>query len=304
MKVIAVVVSYNRAGLLQDCLSAIAAQQRAADTVIVVDNASTDGAADVARRHPSAPTVVALARNIGGAGGFAVGLDQALAAGADYAWLMDDDTIPTPTALGQLLDTAAAYRGTVDLLGSRAVWTDGTDHPMNTPRPKWRASRAELAAAEAVGAMAIRTSSFVSMLVSADAVRRVGLPCADMFIWNDDFEFSARVLRCGRGLYVASSIVEHRTARLASTDTDPGERFYYEVRNKVWTFRLSKAFGWLDWLTYTGSTARRWVRTLRRSSDRPTLWRVGRRGWHDGFATRPRPAEDVVKQALAAVAHE
>ena len=301
MKIVAVVVSHNRASLLADCLTAIGAQRRPVDGVIVVDNASTDGAADVARRHSCKPAVVALQKNIGGAGGFAVGVHVALESGADYLWLMDDDTVPTPAVLGVLVDTVDNYPGTLDLVASRVVWTNGDDHPMNTPRHKWRASHAEEKAAEAVGGMPIRTSSFVSMLVSSAAVRRVGLPCADMFIWNDDFEFSARVLRGGRGLYVGSSIVEHRTAQLIGADTDPGERFYYEVRNKVWTFRVSKAFGFPDWLAYAGSTVRRWGRTISRSRKRGLLIRVGLRGLRAGLFTRPRESEAVVEAVLKGV---
>jgi len=93
--------------------------------------------------------------------------------------------------------------------------------------------------------------------------------------------------------------VEHRTVRLASTDTDPGERFSHEVRNKVWMFRKSKAFDVLDWWAYAGSSLRRWGRTIWRSQDRRTLLRVGWRGLRDGFTTRPRPSEEVVADALA-----
>ena len=47
--VTAVVVSYNRAGLLDECLSALNAQTRRPDSLVIVDNASTDGALQVAR---------------------------------------------------------------------------------------------------------------------------------------------------------------------------------------------------------------------------------------------------------------
>ena len=45
-RVIAVVVTYNRRDLLTEALSAVLGQTRAPDTVIVIDNASTDGTAD------------------------------------------------------------------------------------------------------------------------------------------------------------------------------------------------------------------------------------------------------------------
>ena len=67
-RVIAVVVTYNRRDLLTESLSAVLAQSRAPDAVIVMDNASTDGTAEmVAARFPSVRLAVAR-RNTGGAG--------------------------------------------------------------------------------------------------------------------------------------------------------------------------------------------------------------------------------------------
>jgi len=293
--VVAVVVSYNRAALLGAALDALAVQSRLVDRTVVVDNASTDDALQVARSHPSGPEVVALQRNTGGAGGFAVGLATAVAdLDADLVWLMDDDTVPTETALEALLGARDAYAGDVAAMASRVVWTDGSDHPMNTPRSRPGASPAELARARAAGAMPVRSMSFVSMLVDARAVREHGLPVSDFFIWNDDFEYSTRLLRRGTGLYVPGSVVEHRTARLVGTDHDPGPRFYYEVRNKVWTFTRSAALAPSERLLYGGSTLRRWARTVARSSDRGTLLKAGGRGlWH-GLVRRPRADSEVL----------
>ncbi|MCL2736616.1 MAG: glycosyltransferase family 2 protein [Propionibacteriaceae bacterium] len=298
-KVIAVVVSYNRPALLGECLDALATQTRPVDAVLVVDNASTDDAALVAARHPSHPHLVVLTQNIGGAGGFATGMDLAVRRfGATWVWLMDDDTIPTRTALDELLKAGAGYGTDVDILASKAVWIDGVEHPMNTARPRWRASSRDVSRARAVGATPLRTTSFVSMLVSAQAVERVGLPVADFFIWNDDFEFSARVLRRGTGLYVPASQVVHKTAAFAGTDIDPGDRFFFEVRNKVWTFSSPQVFSPLDWCAYVASTLRRWVTTWRKSTNRARLLDAGLRGLRAGMTTRPRPTGEVLAQAI------
>ncbi|MDR0848355.1 MAG: glycosyltransferase [Propionibacteriaceae bacterium] len=296
--VVAVVVAYNRADLLKEALDGLAAQSRPVDEVLVVDNDSTDDTYIVATSHPIHAHVVRMTRNIGGAGGFAAGLDLAVRRyGADLAWLMDDDTIPTATALEELLNARDAYGEDVDIAGSKAVWTDGAEHPMNTPRARWRASATAQGKAARASAVPVRTSSFVSMLVSAEAVWRVGLPKADFFIWNDDFEYSARVLRDGVGIYVPASVVVHKTKKFGSSDTDPGERFYYEVRNKIWTL-TSGDFGCLDWFAYSYGTARRWVRTFRKSENRRLLCRVGAKGLVHGLFQSPRPTGDVIEEAL------
>lgn len=289
-RVVAVVVAHDRRDLLRDALDALAAQSRPVDRVVVVDNASSDDSAAVAMEHPVGADVVELARNTGGAGGFAVGLAHALQAhDADLVWLMDDDTIPTPPALAELLAARDAYPGPVALLGSRVVWHDGRDHPMNTPRLRPGASGAKIASARSAGAIPVRSSSFVSMLIDARAVKYHGLPVADYFIWNDDFEYSCRLLRRGVGLYVPASVVEHRTQTFGSTDTDPGERFYFEVRNKLWMFLWSGALAPEERVLYGGATLRRWLMTAVRSSRRGVLFRAGVRGLGRGLFTRPRP---------------
>jgi GT2 family glycosyltransferase len=167
---------------------------------------------------------------------------------------------------------------------------------MNTPRTRPGVSAGAVDAAASVGARPIRSASFVSVLVDADAVRRLGLPIADYFLWNDDFEFTTRLLRSGVGLYGPSSVVVHKTRTFGSTDADPGERFYYEVRNKAWTFTRSPALTPAERLLYGGSTLRRWGRTFLHSEHRDILWTGLRRGLRD--ATRaPRPTADVLLSA-------
>jgi GT2 family glycosyltransferase len=300
-RVVAVVVAYNRHDLLLECLDALDLQTRALDSIVVVDNASTDATAEALRTRSAAPgsvlDIVTLSRNTGGAGGFAAGMRHALEAHRpDLVWLMDDDTIPTPTALAELLAVKSAEPGLV-ILGSKAIWTDGTEHPMNTPKPRIGAGAASRARAAAHGAIAVRSSSFVSMLVDAAAIRVHGLPVADYFIWNDDFEYSTRLLKRGEGWYVPSSVVVHKTKALGSSDADPGERFYYEVRNKLWLFRFARTLAWWEAPLYWAAAARRWARTRRRTTDAGVLRAAGARGWRDGWRSRPRATEDVLADA-------
>ncbi len=306
MRVAAVLVAYNRRELVGEALAALSAQTRPVDHLVVVDNASDDGSAEVIAEALEAwgdrATSLRLTRNTGGAGGFAVGIAQAVAdPEIDWVWVMDDDTIPSPDALAGALETHRAYAeaGPDDLvvMGSRVLWTDGHDHPMNTPKPKIGASKAERARAAQVDAMPIRSISFVSAFLRAGLVREAGLPVADYFLWNDDFEFSARLLRRGRGLFTGRSVVTHKTKIRGSSDQDPGPRFFFEVRNKLWVFRTSGALKWWESVLYQGASLRRWVRTYLRSNDRAQLRDCFGRGWREGWRLNPRPNVAVLADA-------
>jgi rhamnopyranosyl-N-acetylglucosaminyl-diphospho-decaprenol beta-1,3/1,4-galactofuranosyltransferase len=299
--VAAVVVTFNRRDLLLESLAAVTGQSRAPDRVIVVDNASTDGTAAAVGEAFPAVQLAALSQNTGGAGGFACGTSLALAAGADLIWLMDDDTVPEPGALAALLAAREDYPGQPPVLvASRVVWTDGRPHPMNTPRPKPFATQAELSAAAEVGCVPVRSASFVSILVDAAVCRERGLPQADYFLWNDDFEFTTRIIRGRVGLLCPASVVVHKTRTFGSTDVDPGERFYYEVRNKIWMLRSAAPLAPLERILYGGSTLRRWARTFAASSDRATLRRCLGRGLSAGLRSRPRPTEEILAAACPA----
>jgi rhamnopyranosyl-N-acetylglucosaminyl-diphospho-decaprenol beta-1,3/1,4-galactofuranosyltransferase len=291
IRFVAVVVAFNREDLLQECLDALAAQTVPLAGVVVVDNASTDGSLALATSHPLGADVLHLTRNTGGAGGFAVGLARALDGHRpDWIWILDDDTIPRPTALAELdaVIRADTGRPELGLVASRVVWTTGEDHPMNTPRRKPFLGKRERAAAASLGVLPVRSASFVSSLVRADAVRESGLPLADYFLWNDDFEFTAKLLRTRRGVFAPRSVVLHKTKILGSTDNDPGERFYLEVRNKIWLFRRSRALAAWEKPVYVGASLLRWGRTFRHSSDRKVLRDCLRRGLRDGFRSSPR----------------
>lgn len=297
-RVVAVVVTYNRAELLQACLDGLAEQTRPVDAVVVIDNASTDASGEVARAHSIGAEVRTLPTNLGGAGGFAAGVAVALSEHrADWVWLMDDDTVPTPGALAGLAEAVERYgdeRDRLSVLSSAAVWVDGRIHPMNVSRERVGASAEERSAAAAVGARAIRTASFVAILLRADRCREQGLPLADYFIWGDDTEYSARLLREARGLQVTGSVVEHRTKAFGSWQADPGPRFYNDVRNKLWMLTRSPALRGYERLLYGGSAGLGWLRTLARSHRRGTLLRHAARGVRDAVRRGPRPTTEVL----------
>lgn len=283
----AVVVTYERPELLARCLDALLAQTRRADHILVVDNASADATPDILRDRFGADDgveLLRLAENVGGAGGFHVGMRTAYERGYGWLWLMDDDSLPTPEALERLLDGAArAPRGERPLvLASQVVWKDGRLHPMNVPWPRWRwPGEAALAARSRL--VLIRSTTFVSALVRREAVERFGLPLAHYFIWADDVEFTARVLREAPGYLVPDSLVRHWTKAPHTSVTDSGGRFYFHVRNSLWLLR-GHAWQPRERVTHLKGIAKTLVQYLRANGHRAEAWRTVARGVRHGLS--------------------
>lgn len=253
-KVCAVIVTYNRKDLLRECLNAILSQTRPPDHVLVVDNASTDGTPEMLKAEFPQVEVLRLPENQGGAGGFHEGMKRAYEMGFEWLWIMDDDTIPIPPALGELLEGNALIQretGTQPvLLASKVVWQDGSLHPVNTPYPalpdllRYLSPKAKYCR--------IRFASFVSVLIHRKGVNVSGLPCKDFFIYADDLEYTARLIRqTGRGFWVKNSVVFHKTAHKGFASFRNPARMYYDFRNRMWILRQRRAFGLLGslWLT-------------------------------------------------------
>ncbi|TCD54164.1 glycosyltransferase [Alloscardovia theropitheci] len=308
LRVAAVVVSFNRELLLKECLDGLSAQTYPLARTIVVDNASTDNSVDVIKNHFSKPQLVQLNENVGGAGGFAAGIAMAVHdCDIDYVWIMDDDTIPTPTALEKLVDAIDDCVKINDerpvIVGSKAIWVDGREHLMNKPRLRQWIQRGPKTLAHSAGSYQARTFSFVSCCIDAEEIRaRKALPISAYFLWNDDFEYSTRLLKNRIGYYIPESIVEHRTKVFGSSNADPGARFRFEVRNKRWLFKYSRSnFTALERVYYLLGTAKRWVGTLIRSSNKKALISFARQGWKEAGA-QPPASNDYILSATPDVA--
>ena len=248
-RVAAVVVTYNRLPLLKQCLAALAAQTVQGFSVLVVDNASTDGTAEyLAGVQFSGLIYRNTGKNLGGAGGFAYGVQAA--AELDFAalWLMDDDTLPTPDALAQLLTTDAAHGQNYGWLSSRALAPDGTDQPMNLQRATMYRDIAGFDQPEVPAVMA----SFVSLFLRTDTVRQFGLPIAEFFIWSDDWEYTRRISRAKPCYVIPASRVVHAMqnpgiVNIARDVPARWARYQYFYRNDVVLYRREGLTGWL-WL--------------------------------------------------------
>lgn len=283
------VVTYNRVELLRECLTALERQTRPVDLVLVVDNASSDGTPEVVEReHPSAE-LVRLPDNRGGAGGFHEGARRAYDAGYDWLWLMDDDTIPTETALEELMRAPEELAGLPRplVLSSKVVMTDGPLHPFNVSRVDERDPDRLVAAVER-GFVPIRYTSFVSAFVHRDAFTAVGMPLAEYFIWMDDVEFTARVLREHAGFMAPRSVVVHKSHTRANVHG--GERYYYAVRNLMWLLRSGSLKGdrRVQMTLFTGFVQGIGA-YLAINGFRPVAWRTVARGLRDGLRRPPAP---------------
>jgi rhamnopyranosyl-N-acetylglucosaminyl-diphospho-decaprenol beta-1,3/1,4-galactofuranosyltransferase len=285
-RICALVATYNRKELLRECLAAVRAQSRAVDHIVVVDGASRDGTPEMVAEEFPEVELVRLAHNQGGAGGFHEALRVGVERGMDWLWTMDDDTIPSPDALEELLAGYERRDGLPEpvLLNSKVLWRDGSLHPMNHPCYDVRDPQRFLDGLER-RLVPVRWSTFPSMLLRPDAVRRHGLPNKRFFLHSDDLDFTGRILRHEPGYLVPESIAVHKTPT-AHNPWDAGERFYYAVRNGVWVIR-GDALDPKERIGHVLRVAEQSRLFLLHERFRPRAIRTMLRGLRDGLLKRP-----------------
>jgi rhamnopyranosyl-N-acetylglucosaminyl-diphospho-decaprenol beta-1,3/1,4-galactofuranosyltransferase len=232
-----VVVTYNRADLLERMLGGLAAMERRPDCVIVVDNASTDHTREVLERAAN-PGLVAIhtTDNLGGAGGFHLGLRTAYDKGYDAMWLMDDDVVPAPDCLTRLLEvdngclTAVREDITGALVEKAAVRFDLRNplaiRPKRASIDSTYADRASMPAT-----VPVDNVSFEGFLVRREVIDAIGLPDPSYFIFYDDVDFALRARRAGYDILAVRDAVLVRQLDFDQQHDLSGWKGYYMYRN-------------------------------------------------------------------------
>ena len=245
MKIAAIIVTYNRKELLAECMEAVLGQTYPVDEVILIDNTSTDGTYEhVMGKNLIKDNVVykRMKENLGGAGGFYTGIRCAYEKGADWIWIMDDDTIPMPSALEELILAINVIKDkNISYLASSVYGKSG--EAMNVPDVDYSAEDGMYTDWYRYldeGIVKINRATFVSLLINRNAVEKCGYPCKDYFIWGDDTEYTMRITKYyGHAYFVGKSVVIHKrnaAKPVFITDEDNVNRMkmhYYFVRNSL-----------------------------------------------------------------------
>lgn len=198
-----VVVTYNRSAMLTGMLDGLAAQTRPADAIFVIDNASTDDTRTVLEaRSDLALQITTTGANLGGAGGFHLGMLQAYDAGHDRILLMDDDVVPAP----DFLEVMVAHRGPCQMavredLQGRLVEKSAVRFDLDNPlaiKPKTASVDSTYATrAEMPAEVEVENVAFEGFMVRRDVIAAIGLPDPSFFIFYDDVDFAVRARKAG-----------------------------------------------------------------------------------------------------------
>jgi len=198
-----VMVNWNGAADTLGCVQSVLAQEYGRLVTVVVDNGSTDDS--VARIRAAFPAAVVLetGKNLGFAAGSNVGILWALEQGADYLWLLNNDTVAPADTCSKLVAQAKREPG-AGIVGSVLYYMHdpakvqawgGGDLTL------WSGRSSHFVAPTKLGPKSYLT--FASALIPCEVFYKVGVLYEGYFMYSDDADFALRVTAAGYGLTVA-----------------------------------------------------------------------------------------------------
>jgi len=290
MKILAAIVTHNRAALLARCIDAIGDQSRPPDRLIVIDNDSSDGTVDMLRDRG---VDYVTQPNLGSAGGWRRAIKQAMDGDWDAVWLMDDDGYPASGALARL---EAGLRPDVSCISSVVLREDDPasfvfPFPVldRDGLPVLLGMRRKIHTLEELKSMTGNSGTypfahlFNGALVRTDVARRIGNVNSDFFLMGDEVDYFMR-MRC-EGAVLSDVGAHHLHPDVSKRPLNP-TKFYYYIKNTIILNRRyfsNRSIRHLATVTTAlARTARRnsWMEALSYVAGRraPILWKAVRRG--------------------------
>lgn len=279
-----VVVTFNSAGVLLPLLDSLPAGLNGAGTfeVVIVDNDSRDGSAELAETHPVRPKVIRMGRNAGYAA--AINAASSIMDPDSDLLILNPDLRLYPDAARPLIECAAMPW--VGIAVPRNFREDGTTDPTLRREPSMLTAWAEallggtLAARLGWGEIVSQASLYErrgsiewatgsALLVSAHARRIVGDWDESFFLYSEEVDYQRRAREAGFEIvYEPRSQVMHAggesgtNPRLFALMTANRIRYYGRHHGILQTslFRLGIAFGQAA-RSWRGSTHRAALRS-------------------------------------------
>lgn len=278
-RVVVIILNWNGAADTIQCVKQVRSLSDGAPACLVVDNGSTDDSvARIRSAHPHVP-VLENGKNLGFAGGCNAGIRVAMDAGAEFVWLLNNDTVPTPGALSALVEVAE-NDASVGAVGSVLrymsepervqTWGGGWHWPWLGAGINWKRPVPTALVTYLVGA---------SLLLRTQSLADVGLLDDRFFMYREDVDLCVRLRRRGWSVEVASDSTVHHA--VGGSSGSAVQRDTWIAESAVRYYR--KHAPWPHLPLAIETIGKVGMRALRGEWERAkTVWSVTWRAWRSG----------------------
>jgi hypothetical protein len=253
-RVAIIVLTWNQKSDTLECLGSLSRVVYDDYFVVLVDNGSVDGTAEeVSAKYP-AVHVINTGDNLGYVGGNNVGMEFALAQGADYVFILNNDTTVAPDFLNHLVGYADAHPK-AGMVGPKvymydrpkAIWFAGAS--LTRYGTVWHTAFGDTDEGGFDQNMDCIYIPGCSVLVRRELIERIGMLDPKFFYLYEEVDWCFRARQAGYSLVlVPAAHIWHKEARAYSGTKSP-RYLYYFTRNHLLFFRKNFS-GWSRYRLY------------------------------------------------------
>ena len=200
----AIIVTRNSTKSIKRLLTAINGQACSPAQIIIVDNASEDGTVECCKSL-GLPNLMLIQNkeNLGGAGGFHIGLKRFMETGLRYAWTFDDDAIPVGADCSANL-FSFMKKHALKVAGSLVLAQEDKERTAY----EYKSPAASLKVSDLIGDNIIwhDVKFFNGVMLEREVVDTCGLPREELFIRGDEAEYRRRIKERGYRMATATGV--------------------------------------------------------------------------------------------------
>jgi GT2 family glycosyltransferase len=279
------------------CVAALLTLDPPVPRVLVVDNGSRVSPREALAKSFAAVELIETGENLGYAGGNDAGIRHALETGADFVWVLNNDAVPAPGALGAMLATMSAHPR-AGVVGSKIVYADRPEVLWATwGEITWRQSLIRLPGHDRPDdgrydlERSVEWLPGCSLLFRRRALEEVGLFDEAFFAYHEDADWGARARAAGwECWYTGRSVVRHAVhGSSGGVAHYGGFRKYLSARNSVLYARRHGSLGQKAKIVAAILATLPFQYLRRRLSGEEEGIRMKLAGWRDGVLDRPIP---------------
>lgn len=260
-----IILNMNGCDVLVDCLASIRKSRYTDFFTIVVDNASSDDTVETVRRDFPEVEVLALPENLGFTGGNNAGMERAMERGAQALLLLNNDTILHEDCLGELVkgldsapDTGCVTPKIYFHTHPDFIWCAGGGYSLWKGIAKHYGLRKSKDDPRFAEERDVGFATGCALCVKREVVDKIGVLDDDLFIYNEDGDYSLRIRAAGyRIRYIPSSVLWHREGWDSRRSSGQKRRLHLCTRNILRVHKKHRT--WPQALVFYPWFAWRWV---------------------------------------------
>ncbi len=283
----AVVVGYNHIDDTRECLRSLVAGGFPAGRIVFVDNHSADDSAQIVKREFPEAVVILMPENVGFARGYNVGMAQALARGAGFVFILNNDTGVDAHTVARLAAAARAHPE-AGILAPKifyydhkdVIWSAGSRYRRFPPAVVLQRTEGP-DDGRYDGEPELEFITTCALLFPRAFLEKTGLLDGNYFILHDDYDLSIRARQAGYAIrLVPEAHLWHKVSK--STQAGAPNPFVWRHAGRseaVFRRRHQTAYPWLTGWAHLAYVLARMVAEGKAYGVKPFLqgFREGRR---------------------------